>query len=379
MGFNNRIEARLIVPVAVMCVLTFVTAWAGMSSHDWMLVSGLIVVSIIVAGYTVFQVAQISGDLRRSFDQIAGESRRVAETVAQVTGTNQSLVQDASRQAISIEQTSASSQEISELTRKNGENSREAATLAVRSQQKFSSTNRSLEQMVVAMGEITAGSDKISRIIKVIDEIAFQTNILALNAAVEAARAGAAGMGFAVVADEVRNLAQRSARAAKDTAVLIEDSIAKSNYGKSKVDEVASAIRSITDEFSGVQSLVDEINRGSQAQAIGSEQIGKAIRQMEVGTQQSSANAVRGAAAAEELATQSKMLREMVDRVMSMVGSHSTSESPVWRAPVTRREVPQPVRALVKRDPVARSVREPASAAATERKAFPLEDDFKEF
>src|SRR6202007_438894 len=121
------------------------------------------------------------------------------------------------------------------------------AYLVGNSQQKFSEMNRRMEELVVAMGEINASSGKISKIIKVIDEIAFQTNLLALNAAVEAARAGEAGMGFAVVAAEVRNLSQRCAQAAKDTAALIEESISRSDEGKSKLGLVAVAVQSITE------------------------------------------------------------------------------------------------------------------------------------
>src|SRR5271156_3316875 len=123
--------------------------------------------------------------------------------------------------------------------------------------------------MVQSMQEITGSSDKISKIIKVIDEIAFQTNILALNAAVEAARAGEAGMGFAVVADEVRSLAQRSAQAAKDTATLIEDSITRSREGKMKVDQVSFAIKVVTQDSTGVKILIDEVSLGSEEQSRG--------------------------------------------------------------------------------------------------------------
>src|SRR5207302_988806 len=160
--------------------------------------------------------------------------------------SSQALAQGASEQAASLEETSASSQEINSTTQRNAENSRTAAGLTAQVDEQVKSANQTLAQMLSAMGEISGSSQKISKIIRVIDEIAFQTNILALNAAVEAARAGEAGLGFAVVADEVRNLAQRSAQAAKDTAALIEDSILKSGEGSKKLGEVAGSIRAIT-------------------------------------------------------------------------------------------------------------------------------------
>jgi methyl-accepting chemotaxis protein/methyl-accepting chemotaxis protein-1 (serine sensor receptor) len=206
------------------------------------------------------------------------------------------------------------------MARKNSENSHGAAQLVTQSQQKFVETHQSLSHMVVAMSEIKAHSDKIGKIIKVIDEIAFQTNILALNAAVEAARAGEAGMGFAVVADEVRNLAQRCAQAAKDTAALIEESIAKSSDGQEKVDQVVTAIRAITEASDRVKTLVDEVNVGGQEQATGIEQIGKAIIQMERVTQQTAANAEESASAAEELNAQSETVKALVARLTAMVG-----------------------------------------------------------
>jgi methyl-accepting chemotaxis protein len=170
------------------------------------------------------------------------------------------------------------------------------------------------------MGEINAQSGKIANIIRTIDEIAFQTNILALNAAVEAARAGEAGMGFAVVADEVRNLAQRCAQAAKDTANLIEESVTKSNDGKTKVDNVAAAISALTQESGKIRTLIGEVNLGSQEQARGTEQVAKAIQQMEAVTQNTAASAEESASAAEELTAQSAAVRDVVNHLIAMVG-----------------------------------------------------------
>jgi len=352
---------------------------------------GLLLFSVVAGALLTFVIVRsVNGALTRVIAELSEGAEQVASAASQVSSSSQSLAQGSSEQAASLEETSASSEEINSMSRKNAENSRGAAGLVSQSQQKFVETNRSLEQMVVAMSEIKGSSDKISKIIKTIDEIAFQTNILALNAAVEAARAGEAGMGFAVVADEVRNLAQRCAQAAKDTASLIEESIAKSNDGKTKVDQVAVAMHTITEESAQVKTLVDEVNLGSQEQARGIEQIGKAIAQMEQVTQKTAANAEESASAAEELTAQSETLKDIVGRLTLMVGGDSASTertaSPRLRQPETRRE---PAAGPATMRPVA--VHEPSNGhnghAATNvlaglqagKSALPLDDDFKEF
>ena len=263
------------------------------------------------------------------------------------------------------------------MARKNSENSRTAAELMTQSQQKFVQTNQSLDQSVVAMDEISTQSGKIAKIIKVIDEIAFQTNMLSLNAAVEAARAGEAGLGFAAVADEVRNLAQRCAHAAKDTAALIEEAIAKSNDGKLKVDEVATAIRAITEETAKVNTLVDEVNLGSQEQARGIEQIGKAISQMEQVTQKTAANAEEGASAAEELTAQSESLKDIVERLTAMVGGSEAANG--HAGPIHGRDAATVGKASARPAKLVRHKEPAPGAGARSRNDFPLEEHFKRF
>jgi methyl-accepting chemotaxis protein/methyl-accepting chemotaxis protein-1 (serine sensor receptor) len=169
------------------------------------------------------------------------------------------------------------------------------------------------------MEGINDSSTRISQIIKVIDGIAFQTNILALNAAVEAARAGETGMGFAVVADEVRSLAQRSAQAARDTGALIEESIERSAGGRAKVDHVVAAIGTITAESARFKTLIDEITHGAAEQSRGIDQISKSISQMEQVTQSNAAGAEESAAAAEQLNAQAEAMRAIVEQIRVMV------------------------------------------------------------
>jgi methyl-accepting chemotaxis protein/methyl-accepting chemotaxis protein-1 (serine sensor receptor) len=352
-----------------------------------------------------FVIRQITSVLRNSVGELADSSVQIASAAQQVSSSSQSLAQGSSEQAATIEETSSVSTEINSMAQRNTENSHSTADLVTRSQDGFARTNQSLTEMVDAMDGINASSQKISKIIKVIDEIAFQTNILALNAAVEAARAGEAGMGFAVVADEVRNLAQRCAQAAKDTADLIEESIQRANGGKIKVDEVAVAIRAITEESSKIKVLVDEINLGSVEQSRGIDQITRSITQMEQVTQSNAANAEESAAAAEELNAQAEAMKEIVKTLHAMVDGDAEDSSATQNTRASLRPMKEKsarkltpallakavpmvknaslaktvtrIKSAVKLPPMQSAM--PVTAKAATNASFPMDDDFKEF
>jgi methyl-accepting chemotaxis protein len=279
----------------------------------------LLIMDCVGALLVLFSVRKINALLRISVGELAESSLQIAVAASQMATGSQSLAQGASQQAATIEETSSAATEINSMARRAAENSRTTAERVNASELTFADANRSLGEMVAAMTDIGDSSQKISTIIKVIDEIAFQTNILALNAAIEAAHAGEAGLGFAVVADEVRNLAQRSAQAAKDTTTLIEDSIAKASGGRVKVDQVETSLRSITAEFAKIKDLIEEIQQGSIEQSRGVEQISHAIMKMEQMTQRTAANSQEGASASAELNTQAESLQNVVDRLRIMV------------------------------------------------------------
>ena len=337
----------------------------------------LVLITSITAGSGAFYllVRDVNRVLKRIVSELAEGAQQITSASSQVALSSQSLAQGASEQAVALEETSASSEEITSMTRKNAENSQSAAAMMAEVDQHITSGNRTLEQMVVSMKDITTSSDKIFKIIKVIDEIAFQTNILALNAAVEAARAGEAGMGFAVVADEVRNLAQRSAQSAKDTAALIEESIAKSSEGGTKLRQVAEVIQAITESAAKVKTLVDEVNLGSQEQARGIEQISKAIAQMDQVTQSTAANAEESASASEEMSAQAEALNQIVGDLRRLVGGRAGD-----RAQSGHRPPGTPARPMAKNLGGLKSavVRRPQSSPAPIAATLPLEDTFTE-
>ncbi|MFN7915308.1 MAG: methyl-accepting chemotaxis protein [Vicinamibacterales bacterium] len=298
-------------------------------------------VSLAILGLAlglVYAIARsISGPLARTTADLTEGARQVIATSEQVAAASQGLSQGATEQASSIEETSASMEEMASMTRKNAENTREASILVAEVHQRVHDSQDALGDMVQSMTAIQESSQKVSKIIKTIDEIAFQTNILALNAAVEAARAGEAGMGFAVVADEVRSLAQRSAQAAKDTADLIEESINRSRTGSTKVEVVATAITGITTAVNRVKGLVEEVAEASQQQAQGLDQVTQALNQMEKVTQTTAATAEESAATSEELHAQAEITMDAIQHLTSMVGGSADKAA----TPVSRRTAPK--------------------------------------
>jgi len=276
---------------------------------------------IVIAARSMSRVRHITTDLEGRIDQVVSAS-------AQVSSASELLAQSASEQAASLEETSTTSQEITSTAESNANNSRSAASFMQEVVQAVETANQTLEEMVNSMIEINTASEKISKIIKVIDEIAFHTNILALNAAVEAARAGEAGMGFAVVANEVRNLSQRCAQAAHDTSDLIEESITKTNEGTSKMDAVTMAIGAISDTALKAKALVDEVNAASGEQARAMEQVARTIDEMQSMTQKTAANAEESASASTELSSQAGAMSSAIMLLGSLAGVEQLEGSP---------------------------------------------------
>ncbi|MBI5381134.1 MAG: MCP four helix bundle domain-containing protein [Opitutae bacterium] len=309
-----------------------------------LLITGLSLAAVLGLFISILITRRVSRILRRIASNLGESSVQLANASQQVSTSSQSLAEDASSQAASLEESSASLEEMSSITNRNAESAEKANGLAGKARQAADTGASEVETMNRAMSGIKAASDEIKKIIKTIDEIAFQTNILALNAAVEAARAGEAGAGFAVVAEEVRNLAQRSAQAAKDTATKIEGAIAQTSQGVDISSRVTTRLTEIVAIIHQVDHLVGEMTTSSKEQNQGIQQIALAVTQMDKITQSSAAKAQESASASTELNAQAAALRHAVTDLLQLVGSQSesTAEQPVhqFAAPVAHRPEP---------------------------------------
>ena len=268
-----------------------------------------------------------------SFNSVLVEINAAAEEVSggteQVSDSSQAISQGASDQATALEQLAASASQIAEQTKMNAERAGKANELSLQAKDNALSGNEKMKLLLAAMEEINVASASISRIIKVIDDIAFQTNILALNAAVEAARAGVHGKGFAVVAEEVRNLAAKSAQAAKETTDLIDGSIKKTKAGTDIANVTAKALVEIVNGVETTVSLSGEIASSSNEQAAGINQINRGINQLSAVVQNNSATAQEVAASSQEISGQANILKDMVGRF-----SLSQKELPESKTPL---------------------------------------------
>jgi methyl-accepting chemotaxis protein len=363
-------------------------AVGSLSTASTIMIIGLsigIVVGVLMA---IFITRSITGPINRIIAGLNEGADQVNDAAAQVSNASQQLAEGASEQASSLEETSSALEEMAAMTRTNAGNAKEANELAGQARQAAQEGDQTMVQLNAAMTGINESSDKISKIIKVIEEIAFQTNLLALNAAVEAARAGEHGKGFAVVADEVRNLAQRCAQAAKETTGLIEDAVNKSQQGTRVATEVGKALTTIVGQAAKVSDLISGISKASDEQAQGVDQVNVAVSQMDKVTQQNASGAEESASAAEELSAQAQTVKGMVGELMAMVGGAGVrGENRGSAGPAARKTTKKPAHghtghnsALAHTSAGEGKVTSNADASSRgECRAFEASEDFKDF
>ncbi len=296
---------------------------AAVNRRSSQLTYTMLVICLIGIGVAlVLSFGVIRGITRRLggiIDTLGNAASEVSSAANQISDSAQSLAEGSTEQAASLEETSSALEEMASMTRQNADNANKTNDTTRSNTALVTEGATSVTNMSAAMGEISESAEQINRIIKTIEDIAFQTNLLALNAAVEAARAGEAGKGFAVVADEVRNLANRSAQAARDTTTLIQTTIDRVRHGSAIADELDTSFKDIEEGSLSVAHLISEITVATNEQAQGVDQVNTAVAQMDKVTQNNAASAEESASAAEELSAQAKQLDSMVEDLIALV------------------------------------------------------------
>ena len=291
-----------------------------------------LIFSLIMAS---FLSKNVVGMFTRVFDNASQSSRRIKDASMQLREVSGNLADGSNRTAASLEETSAIINETASSVSLNAENTRQATQLSEKANEAAVASSNRMSKMAEAMKDIKSSSDTIAKIIKVIEDIAVQTNLLAINATIEAARAGDAGRGFAVVAEEVRNLARRSSAAANETVAIIKQDVETANRGMVLSSEVVEFLQNVNTQFETLNKLIAEINASSEEQAIGIRQINAAISQIEGVTQQNAALAEQSAATAQEMLNESLQLESVVWEISKQIkksdGSNGPSGSFAWR------------------------------------------------
>ncbi len=313
------------------------------AEHSAQFANTLLVILGILASILMILTGNVIGQaitrpIQHAIDELTTGSSEVSAAAAQVEAASQSLAEGTTEQAASIQETSSTLEETSSMVQQNNENTKQAATMAKSAKNYAEKSNKEMLTMMNSMDNLKQSSNEIAKIIKVIDEIAFQTNLLSLNAAVEAARAGDAGKGFAVVAEEVRNLAQRSAQAAKDTASIIEKNITLSDDSVKVAKNVNEALSQIDTEARKVSELLEEISTATEEQSRGVSEINKAMQQMEQVMQTNAANADESAAASRQLSMQAENVNGIVKTLIKLIQGVKTDDysKPKTRSPISK-------------------------------------------
>lgn len=316
MKFSSKLKFSILFIAVISIICGIYIGKSGFKIFELLGIGLVLIISFLIA-------TSLSNGIKKSINRLASLLTETYMNVESITdelvNAGQTLTESTAEEASSIQETSSTLEESVSMIRQTNQNTKEADILAKQAKNAAYQGDTQVNQMLSAMNELKKSSTEISKIIKVIDGIAFQTNLLSLNAAVEAARAGEAGKGFAVVAEEVRNLAQRSALAAKDTSTIIESNIFLSERSVQISEEVSKSLITIKDETTKVSELLEEISTASQEQELGINQINKAISQLEVVVNTNATTAQSSSNSADKLKLYSSQIQNIVQELTHII------------------------------------------------------------